>query len=65
MYRCIVGGIKHDLSQTIAVTHVDENERAVIATPVHSASECDDLSVVLGSELSAGMCSVHDFPSVN
>jgi hypothetical protein len=42
-------GIEDDLRDAVAVAYVDEDEAAVIATPIHPAVDFDELARVFGA----------------
>jgi hypothetical protein len=57
-------GIEDDLDQTVAVTEVDEEEAAVVATAVEPALEHDSLADVGGAQLSASVGASHPGPAL-
>ena len=56
----VIIGVKHDLRLAVAVTHVDKDEFfALFTIAVDPAAQCDGLSSVFTTKLSAGMSSMH------
>ena len=63
--KCVGGvGIDHHLHQTFAITQVDENHAAVVATPMRPAEQGDLLSEVLFVDEAAVVCSHDGFQKI-
>jgi hypothetical protein len=59
MHCSIVGGVKYHLGEAIAITQVNENQRAVVTAAMHPPGQGNGLVVMTRTEFTARMCTIH------